>query len=121
MTTAFRRHRMMLAAAAMIASGAVFAQSPMLTAPNNSAGTPLDTPPMVTQPAPLTGMPTRTESAVTAFDRLDSTDRGYVMRSETDKLPGTINFGEADRNRDGRLDQDEFQRFWNDYQGGQGQ
>ena len=117
MNQSLRRTRTLVAAAALVVSGAVFAQSGSLTAPNNSAGSPLDAPPMVTPPATgLTGTPTRTESAITAFDKLDG-GNGYVTRRDTDRLPGTVNFDEADRNRDGRLDADEFQRFWGDYQG----
>lgn len=107
-----------LVIAALVASGTAFAQTGSLTAPNNSAGTPLDMPPVLTRPGTdLTGAPTRTESALTAFDKLDSGHQGYVTRRETESLAGTTGFDEADRNRDGRLDSDEFQRFWNDYQG----
>lgn len=117
MNHTLRRTRSLVAAAALVVSGAVFAQSSALTAPNNSAGTPLDTPPLAAPPATgLTGTPTRTESAITAFDKLDN-GNGYVTRGDTDRLSGTVNFDEADRNRDGRLDADEFQRFWGDYQG----
>ncbi len=117
MNRPFHRSRSLVALAALVVSGAVFAQSSALTAPNNSAGTPLDTPPMAAPPATgLTGTPTRTESVITAFDKLDG-GNGYVTRHDTDRLPGTVNFDEADRNRDGRLDAEEFQRFWGDYQG----
>ena len=117
MNRTLHHSRSLMAVAALVVSGAVFAQSNALTAPNNSAGTPLDTPPLAAPPATgLTGTPTRTESAITAFDKLDG-GHGYVTRSGTDRLSGTVNFDEADRNRDGRLDADEFQRFWGDYQG----
>jgi len=113
----FRPARMLVTAAAMIVTGAAFAQSSALTAPNNSAGTPIDAPPMITSPATGAGLPTRTESSITAFDKLDIGRDGYVTRAEAANLPGTMDFAEADRNRDGRLDPDEFQRFWGDYQG----
>ena len=116
MNPMLRRTRSLVAAAALVASGAVFAQSSALTAPHNSAGTPLDTPMAAPPGTGLTGTPTRTESAITAFDKLDS-GQGYVTRADTDRLSGTVNFDEADRNRDGRLDAEEFQRFWGDYQG----
>lgn len=116
MNQTLRRTRTLVAAATLLLSGAVLAQSSALTAPNNSAGSPLDAPSVITPRASgSTGTPTRTESSITAFEKLDH-GNGYVMRGDTDRLAGTVNFDEADRNRDGRLDSDEFQRFWGDYQ-----
>lgn len=115
-----RNHRLRLALAAttaLLVGGAAFAQSPSLTAPNNSAGTPNE-PPARVMPAPTAGLPSRTESADTAFDKLDTSHRGYVTHSDVNQLPGTVKFDEADRNHDGRLDSGEFQRAWNDYGAG---
>jgi len=109
-----------VAAVAMMLGGASFAQSPSLTLPNNSAGTPDSipgTPPTAMEPSTV---PSVTESSLTAFDKLDAQHRGYITRSDTDRLSGYINFDSADRNHDGRLDMDEFQRAWSDYgHGGQ--
>ena len=44
-----------------------------------------------------------------------------MTRGDISELPGTHNFDMADRNRDGRLDSDEFQRFWQDYGSPSGQ
>jgi hypothetical protein len=112
-----RQRLAIVAATALLVGGAVFAQSPSLTAPNNSAGTPNEAPAR-TMTAPAAGMPSRTESADTAFDKLDTSHRGYITRSDVNRLPGTLNFDEADRNHDGRLDSNEFQRAWNDYGAG---
>jgi hypothetical protein len=114
-----RKHndKLLVALAALILGGTAFAQSPSLTQPNNSAGTVLDMPPRLHMPAPMSQMgdlPSQTDSAVQAFDKLDNDHRGYVTRSETDRLQLAIPFSEADRNNDGRLDTDEFQRAWND-------
>ena len=117
MNTRFRPAPLLLAAATLIVTGTAFAQSSALTAPNNSAGTPLDTPPLITRPAAEGGLPTRTESSITAFDKLDLSRDGTISRAEAAGLPGNMSFFEADRNRDGRLDADEFQRFWGDYLG----
>jgi len=111
-----RSTRPLIALSAALVAGTVAAQ-PALTAPNNSAGTPLDTPPAMTRPQAATGMPSPTESSLTAFDKLRGPHEGYVTREDVSHLPGNAQFDEADRNRDGRLDNDEFQRFWNDYQG----
>jgi hypothetical protein len=111
-----------VAAMALMIGGVASAQSPSLTLPNNSAGTPDSIPPaapaiIVIEPGT---MPSMTEGSLTAFERLDSQHRGYVTRSDTDRLPGSLNFNSADRNHDGRLDIDEFQRAWADYgHGGQ--
>ena len=110
------RNSAIVAAVALMLGGMSFAQSPSLTLPNNSAGTPEGTPGM---PATeLITVPSVTESSLTAFDKLDAQHRGYVTRSDTDRLSGQINFDAADRNHDGRLDIDEFQRAWADYGSG---
>jgi len=106
-----------VAAAALMFAGIAFAQSPSLTQPNNSAGTPDSIPGTTTI---IVIEPTQTESSLTAFDKLDAQHRGYVTRSETDRLSGILNFDAADRNHDGRLDIDEFQRAWADYGSGHG-
>ena len=114
------RHKQALVATAVLFAGSVAFAQTSLTQPNNSAGTAIDTPPLMTSPLGATttrDTPTRTENSLSAFDKLDPSHRGYVTQAEVNQLPGNINFSEADRNHDGRLDQDEFQRFWNDYQG----
>jgi hypothetical protein len=108
---------LMLATAALVAGGAAFAQSPSLTQPNNSAGTTLDVP-RLHMPGPVDttgGLPVRTENAQSAFDKLDTSNRGYVTRDEIDRLPNAsqIPFDRADLNHDGRLDANEFQGAWN--------
>ena len=107
-----------VAAMALMLGGIACAQSPSLTLPNNSAGTPDGIPraaPIVTEPQT---MPSTTEGSLTAFDKLDATHRGYLTRSDTARLSVSVDFDAADRNRDGRLDIDEFQRAWADYRSG---
>ena len=111
--------RTIVAAIALLAGGMALGQS-TLTLPNNSAGSPLDTPPQLTQPSK--GMPTSTDSSLSAFDKLDWEHRGYVTRSDVNQLPGPVSgFDQADRNRDGHLNMDEFQRFWQGYESPAGQ
>jgi hypothetical protein len=107
-----------VAALALMAGGIAVAQSPSLTLPNNSAGTPDSVP--STTIIVIEPMPSMTESSLTAFEKLDAQHRGYVTRSQTDRLPAALNFDTADRNHDGRLDIDEFQRAWADYGSGSG-
>ena len=45
---------------------------------------------------------------------LDAQGRGYVTRADVARLPTAMPFDEADRNRDGVLNLDEFERAWND-------
>ncbi len=64
-----------------------------------------------------TRLPTRSDSATSAFQTLDPTNRGYVTRAETDRIPGFSGFDNADTNRDGHLSSDEFSAAWKFYSG----
>jgi hypothetical protein len=98
--------------------------APALTAPNNSAGEPSKPPegakPAVTAPAPepTAAPPSRTESARTAFDKLDREKLGYVTLNDVVQLSGKANFDDADRNKDGKLSFAEFETLWNKYRTG---
>ena len=110
-----------LAAAALFAAGSASAQPSSLTAPNNSAGSPLDTPPLVVQPptgsGPRDTSLSRSESSGAAFQKLDPNGAGYVTRSDFARMGGG-NFDAADTNHDGKLSYDEFQRYWTEIQSG---
>jgi EF hand len=110
------RQSAIVAGLALAASSISLAQSPSLMQPNNSAGTP-DSVPRVEEFRPGT-MPTTTESSLTAFTKLDAQQRGYVTRDDLSHLSGHVDFESADRNHDGRLDMDEFQRAWAGYGSG---
>lgn len=64
-----------------------------------------------------TRLPTRSDSATSAFQTLDPTNRGYVTRAETDRISGFTGFDNADTNRDGHLSADEFSAAWKSYSG----
>jgi hypothetical protein len=81
--------------AALFAATAASAQSP-LTLPNNSAGTPLDTPPV------LPGAPSVTEP---------STTDGTLSRDQAEQLAGPKQVEKADKNGDGRLNEQELRRL----------
>ena len=68
-------------------------------------------------PLANTRLPTRSDSATNAFQTLDPTNRGYVTRTETDRIPGFTGFDHADTNRDGHLSADEFSTAWKFYSG----
>ena len=61
---------------------------------------------------PVAQLPAQTESAVVAYQALDSTHRGYLSRSDVQGLQG-FSFDEADANKDGRLSEEEFAKAWN--------
>ena len=118
------RMRAMGAIVALSIGGFAIAQTPALTAPNNSAGEPNKPPegtnPAVTAPAPGTtaAAPSRSESARAAFDKLDREKLGYVTLSDIVQLPGKANFDDADRNKDGKLSFAEFETLWNEHRTG---
>jgi hypothetical protein len=124
MNSAEVRMKAMGIIAAMCLAGFAGAQSPSLTAPNNSAGEPNKSPAgakaPATSPAPGTtdAAPTRNESARAAFDKLDREKLGYLTLNDIVQLRGNANFDDADRNKDGKLRFDEFEVLWNEYRAG---
>ena len=60
--------------------------------------------------------PSRTESASSAFGKLDMKHRGYVNSEDVSQLQG-FNFKNADKNNDGKLDAAEFNAAWATYSG----
>lgn len=77
--------------------------------------------PMAQQPA-TTGekpvIPSKSETADSAFKKLDAGAKGHVAKNDTDRLSGfEVAFEQADTNKDGRLTQAEFARAWTVYTG----
>ena len=63
-------------------------------------------------------IPSKSESAASAFDKLDTTHSGYVTKAQTAKLGGfDTAFDKADTNRDGKLSKSEFNVAWSAYTG----
>ena len=48
---------------------------------------------------------------------LDSSNRGFVTRADTDRVPGFMGFDNADTNRDGQLSPEEFSNAWKFFSG----
>jgi len=65
----------------------------------------------MTQGSSAMRTPSRTDSADSAYKSLDSSNRGYLSKSDVQGLSG-FNFDQADSNHDGRLTRDEFSKAW---------
>jgi hypothetical protein len=62
-------------------------------------------------------VPSKSETTASAFEKLSSSQR-FVTRDEVGKLDGFDRaFAEADRDRDGQLNQEEFAVAWAIYTG----
>jgi Ca2+-binding EF-hand superfamily protein len=63
-----------------------------------------------------TTAPNKSDTAVSAFQKLDAAKAGYVTKDQAAKLNG-FDFTQADKNKDGKLDRDEFNAAWGAYSG----
>jgi hypothetical protein len=61
-----------------------------------------------------TTAPSKSDTAVSAFQKLDAAKAGYVTKEQAAKLNG-FDFTQADKNKDGKLDRDEFNAAWGVY------
>ena len=108
--------RTTLAAAAlgcMALAGASFAQT--YGAPSASKSSPPQSASEMKMPSAI---PSKSESAASAFEKLDTTHSGYVTKDQTAKLEGfDTAFEKADVNHNGKLDQSEFSVAWRAYTG----
>ena len=103
------------AGVAMLALAApVLAQS----AGQSSGTTPAATNSNSAMPMPHGIVPSRSELPMSAFNKLDNNNKGYVTRDDVQQLSGFESaFGQADQNRDGRLNASEFNSAWAIYTG----
>jgi len=58
--------------------------------------------------------PSKSDNAASAFEKLDSAKAGYVTKEQAAKLNG-FDFTQADKNKDGKLDREEFNAAWGAY------
>jgi hypothetical protein len=69
--------------------------------------------PMQAQPMPHGIVPNRAELPGSAFQKLDSENKGYVTLDDVAQLQGFESaFRQADQNHDGRLNMSEFSSAW---------
>jgi hypothetical protein len=113
----FRSHYERIALVATVAgcfamAGLAFAQY-QPTTPTQSQPPGSSTP---TQMSAVT--PNKSETASSAFEKLDAAHAGYVTKEQAAKLDGFDKaFTQADKNKDGKLDRDEFKAAWAIYTG----
>jgi hypothetical protein len=62
--------------------------------------------------------PSKSETAASAFAKLDASHRGYITKQDTAKLEGFDKaFKQGDKNKDGKLTLSEFNVAWSTYTG----
>jgi hypothetical protein len=121
-----------LAVAGFLGTGAALAQysAPSATSPTAAPNAPSAAGAQATPPSGMAATPDaskspsanqaaapgRTESASSAFGKLDMKHRGYVDSGDVSQLQG-FNFKNADKNNDGKLDATEFNTAWATYSG----
>jgi hypothetical protein len=105
------------------------ATSPSATSPSTSAAqapagttagtTTMQNPNLAGSPIQMpTVIPSKAETASSAFAKLAPTGSTFVTREQANRLDGFDRaFSDADRNRDGQLDRDEFNAAWANYTG----
>ena len=113
----FRSHYERTALAATVAgclamAGLAFAQYPATTPAQTQT-------PRSSTPTQMSAMtPNKSETAASAFEKLDAAHAGYVTKEQAAKLDGFDKaFTQADKNKDGKLDRDEFKAAWAIYTG----
>jgi len=84
----------------------------------STAPTPMANPGLASSPIQMPGaIPSKSETLGSAFEKLSSSHL-YVTRDEAGKLDGFDRaFAEADRDKDGKLSQEEFAVAWAIYTG----
>lgn len=97
------------------------ATTPAPAASGTSAGTTttMQNPNLASSPIQMpTVIPSKAETASSAFAKLAPTGSTFVTREQAARLDGFDRaFSDADRNRDGQLDRDEFNAAWSSYTG----
>ena len=58
----------------------------------------------------------KSDSPEVVYKSIDTNDRGYVTRTETERIAGFGDaFDKADKNHSGRLTREEFNSAWTEY------
>ena len=108
----YERTALVATVAGCLAMGLAFAQyQPTTPAQSQTPGS--------STPAQMSAVtPNKSETAASAFEKLDAAHAGYVTKEQAAKLDGFDKaFTQADKNKDGKLDRDEFRAAWAIYTG----
>ena len=108
------RSAAVLAAAAFLLAGAATADTATVTKERST--TTESTPSGSTTTTATTRTYSRTDSPDVVYKSIDTENRGYVLRTETERISGFGDaFDKADKNHSGRLTREEFNSAWTEY------
>jgi hypothetical protein len=104
----YARTALIASVASLALAGTAFAQTQ--TATPAQPGTPGYSSSATQMPSVI---PSKSETASSAFEKLDASHAGSLSREQTAKLDGfDAAFVQADKDKDGKLSRDEFQAAW---------
>jgi len=108
------RSAAVLAATLFVFAGAASADTATVTKERST--TTQSTPSGDTTTTTTTRTYSKTDSPDSVYKSLDTTNRGYVLRTETERISGFGDaFDKADKNHSGRLTREEFNSAWTEY------
>jgi len=103
-----------LAAAVFLFAGAASADTATVTKERTT--TTESTPSGQTSTTTTTKTYSKTDSQDVVYKSIDVNNRGYVLRTETERISGFGDaFDKADKNHSGRLTREEFNSAWTEY------
>src|SRR4030095_1924636 len=103
-----------LAAAVFLLAGAASAETATVTKERTT--TTESTPSGSTHTTATTRTYSRSDSPDVVYKSIDTENRGYVLRTETERISGFGDaFDKADKNHSGRLTREEFNSAWTEY------
>ncbi len=109
------RSAALLAAAVFLFAGAAGADTGTVTKERTT--TTESTPSGQTTTTTTTRTFSKSDSPDVVYKSIDVNDRGYVLRTETERISGFGDaFDKADKNHSGRLTREEFNSAWMEYQ-----
>ena len=103
-----------LAAAMFLFAGAASADTATVTKERST--TTESAPSGATTTTTTTRTFSKTDSPDVVYKSIDTNNRGYVLRTETERISGFGDaFDKADKNHSGRLTREEFNSAWTEY------
>jgi len=113
-SNATRSASVLAAPAILFAGAAVSADTATVTKERST--TTESTPSGSTTTTTTTRTYSKSDSPDVVYQSIDTNNRGYVLRSETERISGFGDaFDKADKNHSGRLTREEFNSAWTEY------